>query len=262
VLLCPPDTASSQTWAPPRADSKLDGNRSINVYTNSKTVSLEVNGKEVARTSDIKPYENLASFSGIKYAAGTLTAKSWDGAKMVGSHTVETEGVPMKIVLSLDMPSASSGTGSAVVADGEDAAMVRATIVDSSGKMVPSATTNITFAIKSGDGKIWTTHNGDPANLSPNDATWNQAYHGLARAIVRSSKDSASPAWHRRRLMQIDVHGGRSTKIADPDSQQPLADVVLMASAPGMAATTISIPMTNDLEQSPLRVAQTWHEKH
>jgi hypothetical protein len=44
------------------------------------------------------------------------------------------------VVLSLDAPSKLTGTGEALVADGEDVAMVRATLVDSNGLMVPVTT--------------------------------------------------------------------------------------------------------------------------
>ena len=45
-----------------------------------------------------------------------------------------------------------------------------------------NASSNITFSVVSGPGRIWTTHNGDPANDHPRDVSWVPAYHGLARA--------------------------------------------------------------------------------
>jgi beta-galactosidase len=45
-----------------------------------------------------------------------------------------------------------------VVADGEDVAMIRATLVDAKGNMVPGADNNISFTVESGPGAVWTTH--------------------------------------------------------------------------------------------------------
>ena len=53
------------------------------------------------------------------YAAASLIAVSWGSAA--------------GIVLSLDAPSLATGTGSALYLDGEDAAAVRATVVDANG---------------------------------------------------------------------------------------------------------------------------------
>ena len=68
--------------------------------------------------------------------AGNLTAKCMDSAgKTLSSYSVASlAGVATSIELSLDAPSASTGTGTHLVADGEDVAMVRATLFDSAGK--------------------------------------------------------------------------------------------------------------------------------
>jgi hypothetical protein len=55
--------------------------------------------------------------------------------KTLSSYSVASlAGVATSIELSLDAPSASTGTGTHLVADGEDVAMVRATLFDSAGK--------------------------------------------------------------------------------------------------------------------------------
>ena len=55
-----------------------------------------------------------------------------------------------------------------VVADGEDVALVRASLIDENGVVVHGASNNVTFAVTVGPGRIWATHSGSPANLSPN----------------------------------------------------------------------------------------------
>jgi hypothetical protein len=79
-------------------------------------------------------------------------------AKVGAPFSRKTTGAVANIVLTIDMPSVATGTGSMVVADGEDAAMIRATLVDDNGLMVPLADNNITFSVVSGPGSVWTTH--------------------------------------------------------------------------------------------------------
>ena len=57
--------------------------------------------------------------------------------------------------LSLDAPSPHTGTGTKVVLDGEDVAMVRATLTDGEGHLVPT-NLNISFVVTSGPGRIVT----------------------------------------------------------------------------------------------------------
>ena len=48
-----------------------------------------------------------------------------------------------KLLVSLDAPSANTGTGGAVVLDGQDAALVRATVVDANGRKMHMAANNV-----------------------------------------------------------------------------------------------------------------------
>jgi hypothetical protein len=205
----------------------------------------------------------MASFT-VKYEAGTLTAVSLDakGKEVGSSHSIMSTGAVASIVLSLDAPSAATGTGSALVADGEDSAMVRATLVDDKGLAVPYSNNNVTFVVQSGPGKVWTTHNGDPANTHSNDDAWTLAYHGLARAIIRTTADHATPAEHRRLMRAIDLDGGVSTRVVDPDAAaEPLADIVVKAvvslGPSGEAfSASISIPTSADLAHLPRAIAR------
>jgi hypothetical protein len=44
-------------------------------------------------------------------------------------------------------------------------------------------------------------------------APWTLAYHGLARAFIRSTEDSATPAPHRRRLREIDAEASPNVRV-------------------------------------------------
>jgi hypothetical protein len=258
-----------ESWLPPPADSDMRGNRSIHVYTEAAQVRLELNGRPVGQ-APVPHFDAMASFN-VKYEPGNLTAVSLDaaGRPTGSSHSVATTGAVAAVVLSLDAPSASTGTGSAVVADGEDVAMLRATLVDAAGRAVPFSANNVTFEVLSGPGAIWTTHNGDPANTHRNDDVWTLAYHGLARAIVRTTADHASAAAHRRLVRSIDVDGGANIRVVDPDAGaagegegEPLADIVVKATVEGPGgkalSATYSIPVTADLAQLPRTVARKY----
>ena len=66
-----------------------------------------------------------------------------------------------RLQLTLDVPSASTGTGGALLLDGRDVAMVRCAIVDSHANdaLVATATNRITWAVTAGKG--------DPRRITP-----------------------------------------------------------------------------------------------
>ena len=79
-----------------------------------------------------------------------------NSGKTLSSYSVVSlAGSATSMELSLDAPSVSTGTGSHLVADGEDVAMVRATLFDSAGNFAYNSTGNVTFTVVSGPGKIW-----------------------------------------------------------------------------------------------------------
>ena len=136
--------------------------------------------------------------------------------------------------------------------------MVPASLVDAQGIVVPASDNKVTFRVVSGPGKVWATHNGDPANLSPSLAAWTPAYHGLARAFVRTTMDASSSSEHRRRLRQIDLDTpvNPSLEVLPPEQVRSApSDIVVEASVPGLAPSKINIPVTVDLHQLPLAVA-------
>ena len=250
-----------ETWQPaPAVYSKSNQSRTINVYTNAPGVRLELNGKPITGVQPVQ-FFGQATFNDVPFSPGNLTAVAVDAHNTVlASHSAITPKTQTgSIVLSLDSPSVATGTGTHVVADGEDVALVRATLLDSAGNFAADGDDNVTFTIVSGPGRIWATHNGDPADGSPRNATWNTAYHGLIRVFVRSTTDSATPAWHRRRMLQIDVDSGVGDSAnVDGDEVPESADIVIKAEvvgASGIAPATLTIPMSNDLEHLPMAVA-------
>ena len=251
----------------------------VHVYSSAPAVELLINGESVGvqalRNPQLTPgadskypaqptAQSWATYTVAKFVPGNLTAVALDpgntaAAAALATHTVLTGGAAAKLVLTLDAPNPRSGTGDALLLDGQDAGLVRATIVDGAGQLVADATHNVTFEIVSGPGRIVGAHNGDPQCHEPNQVAWHSAYHGLVRAVVMTTEDKASPAWHRKRLVEIDAENGlQTTVIADPvavggrgvqassNGIAPPAPIMLKASCDGLPATTISIPTSSD----------------
>ena len=63
-------------------------------------------------------------------------------------------------MLSLDVPSAATGTGTALLLDGQDTALVRCSIVDAAGHLVRDAADVVTFGVASGPGAVVGVHSG------------------------------------------------------------------------------------------------------
>ena len=221
--------------------------RTIHVYTNAPMAELFINNKSQGILQ--LDWQGWAEWK-VTFSPGNLTATALSSDKQVfASHTVLTAGPAVKIIAHIDVPSEETQTGSALVLDGQDAGMVRAAIVDSAGRVVPSASHNVSFRVVSGPGRIIGVGNGNPTCHEPNHASWRSAYHGLARAIVQVTEDHASPEQHRHRLLQIDTEGGVRTRIVLPGIHAEAADnIVVEASAPGLGSSTVTIPVTDDME--------------
>jgi beta-galactosidase len=145
------------------------------IATNTEHVDMFLNGKQVG-SSAVDKYE-MATFE-IPYAPGVLEAKASNGGKEVARYDVETTGAPAALRLISDR---NSLTG-----DGLDAEPVTVEVVDSKGRVVPTADAEVTF-ISTGPGRIIGLNNGDPTNHESEKGTQHSVFHGLAQAIVQSS---------------------------------------------------------------------------
>ena len=172
--------------------------RSIHVYTNAPYARLKVNGSPASAVVSV-PFFGMATFPAVVFAPGSLTAEALgpDGATVVASDTAKSPGgVPAALVLAVEAPSPRTGTGAALVADGEDVAMVSATFVDKDGVPVtlgPQAAANITFSIVSGAGTVLGLHSGTPAPIGDavgvgNAAVGFPAHYGVVMAFIRSTE--------------------------------------------------------------------------
>ena len=135
-----------------------------------------------------------------------------------------------KLQLTLDVPSASTGTGSALLLDGEDTALVRCAVVDGAANdaLVAEATDRVTFRVLSGPGRVAGTANGDPTSHEWLKSDSTAAYLGLARGMFRVTQDCTSAA--RADCAGIDLDAARSPTAVFASASG--CDLVAMAREP------------------------------
>jgi beta-galactosidase len=144
-------------------------------HTNLERVELFLNGasqgaREVARNSH--------AMWRVPYAPGTLEARGYRGAELVLTDRRETTGAAARLGLRPDRPR--------LAADGEDVAVVEVRVVDTAGRVVPSADDTITFQV-TGSGRLIGLGNGDPSSHEADKGTVRRAFNGLCVAILQAS---------------------------------------------------------------------------
>jgi beta-galactosidase len=147
----------------------------IFVATNTEHVDMFLNGKPVG-SSAVDKYQ-MVTFE-IPYEPGVLEARASNGGKEVARYDVETTGAPAALRLIADRPSLSG--------DGYDAEPVTVEVVDSRGRVVPTADAEVMFS-STGPGTIIGLNNGDPTNHESEKGTQHSVFHGFAQAIVQTS---------------------------------------------------------------------------
>ena len=242
-----------ESWESPDKfpQTKGTGKRSIHAYTAAPKAELLVNGKSIGVRSVTRMVDGPGSYAewlDVPWEAGNLTAVARDDkGKAVATNTRVTNGPKASgLMLSLDAPSDLTGTGSALLNDGQDAALLRASVVDGSGRVMHLATNEITFKIVSGKGRIQGCHNGDPHSHLPNNAESYPAYHGLVRAVVRSTGVTGRARAERELLAKIDVSGPMAVAIEEEEGAEP---IVVEASTPGLPSVKLSIPTSNEYKK-------------
>ena len=97
-----------------------------------------------------------------------------------------------------------------ISADGEDLSVVVAHIVDSQGRVVPTAADEVTFTV-GGPGRVIGVGNGDPSSHEPDRASKRRSFNGLCMALVQSQKTPGE--------IRVDASApGLASATADPDS--------------------------------------------
>ncbi|HXQ97424.1 MAG TPA: beta-galactosidase GalA [Candidatus Limnocylindrales bacterium] len=146
--------------------SNLD---SVELFLNDVSLGL----KKVERNSHVEWK--------VKYAPGTIEARGSKDGKIVLTDKRETTGVPTGVALRPDRVKIS--------ADGEDVSVVVVEVLDAQGRIVPTASNEISFAV-AGGGRIIGVGNGDPSCHESDQGAKRSVFNGLCMAIVQAPKQS------------------------------------------------------------------------
>jgi beta-galactosidase len=149
----------------------------VMAISNAEEVELFVNGKSQGRKKN-DPYD-MIEWPQVPYEPGELEAIAYRGRAEVGRFAVRTTGPAVALEL---VPDRSSLRG-----DGLDAQPVTVRAVDVAGNVVPDSHPMATLTT-SGPGAVIGIANGDPLCHEPEKALSHSLYHGLASAIVQSSR--------------------------------------------------------------------------
>jgi len=151
---------------------------SVWVYTNAASAELFVNGASQGKKT--VPALGHVEWN-PSYAAGSIKVEGYDSSgKVIATETVQSTGSPASIALEVEVG------GNGIEADAQDAALIKVSILDSNGRLVPTAGNMVTFSV-SGEGSILGVGNGDPSCHEPDKATYRSAFNGLARVLVQST---------------------------------------------------------------------------
>ncbi len=156
----------------------------INVwaYGNCPAVALFTNGVSLGRqTLNVQGH---VEWDNVPFTSGTLQAIGYNNGVAVITNTVVTTGMPAAIALWPDR--------STILADGHDVSVVTVAVLDSLGRVVPTATNNISFSITGGT--ILGVGNGNPSSHEPDKTNqWQrQVFNGLAEVIIQSTNQAGS----------------------------------------------------------------------
>lgn len=144
------------------------------VYSNCETVELVLNGRSLGEKPMV-PYGHLEWK--VDYEPGVIMAIGRTGGVEATRHEVQTVGVAREVHLDPDR--------SEIRADGSDVTMIRVSVRDAEGRVVPMADDEVHFTVE-GSGKLIGVGNGDPSSHESDKASFRRVFNGYALAIVQS----------------------------------------------------------------------------
>lgn len=163
----------------------------VHVYTSGTEAELFVNGKSYGRKVKEAGKDFRLVWDSVVYQPGCVKVVAYKDGKQWAEDEVQTTGKAQKIRLSADRAS--------VAGSEDELAFVTVTIVDGSGRKVPTACLPLKVEV-TGCGELVATDNGDPTSFTPFQSAGRESFNGLALAIVRGKKGAAGK-------MQVQVSG-------------------------------------------------------
>ena len=149
---------------------------SVWCYSNCEEVELFLNGKSLGSRNVIL---NNKLVWDVIYVPGKLEAIGKIKNQKVAIKVVETTGVPSRITLNTDNLQLES--------DGCDVAVIRVSVTDDNGRIVPYADNLIEFYLE-GDGKIIGVGNGNPSSHESEKDPLRRAFNGYCMVIVQAGE--------------------------------------------------------------------------
>jgi len=150
-------------------------NENVEIYSNSETVELFLNGKSLG--SKPRPADDSPRNWDVDFAAGTIKAVASNGGRIVATHELRTAGAPAKIILSADRQRITNSW--------DDVSHLTVTVVDANGVLVPTADNSISFKV-TGPGWVAAVDNGDNASHELFQTTTRRAFQGECIAMIKS----------------------------------------------------------------------------
>jgi beta-galactosidase len=145
-------------------------------FSNCDSVELFVNG--VSQGAQTMPKFRHVEWNSVVYQPGNIAVVGYRNGQKVAAETVETTGPPAAITL--------VASRTILKNDGEDIQPIEVAIVDSQGRVVPTANNLVTFGVF-GAGANAGVGNGDPASHELNQADMRSAFNGLCMVLVRAA---------------------------------------------------------------------------
>ncbi len=169
-----PEEQQSWTW-PGNEGKKL----SVNVYSHSPLVRLELNGKIIGEKQI--PDSSITAKFEVPYEAGELKAIAVENGKEVGSVILKTANAPKTILLKADR--------STIQASRNDLSYVTVEVVDDKNNVVPNATVPVEFSI-SGAGELAAVGNANPSEMASFHQPKRNTFRGKCLVILRPKGDA------------------------------------------------------------------------
>ena len=161
--------------------------KTYNVYTynNAEEVELLVNGKSIGvqRNAMDVTKRNTIYWTDVPYSAGEITAIGRTQGKIVARDRIETTGKAVALKIEAENPTWR--------ADGLDLQYAKVYAVDAKGRVVPTATGDVAFAV-SGPATLTAVDNGDHWSDDLFAGNNKALHNGFAMAILRSGRHAGT----------------------------------------------------------------------
>jgi beta-galactosidase len=165
-----PDVHSSWTW--PGCEGRT---MDVTVYSACETVTLVLNGREIAAQATSRATRFQATFA-VPYEPGKLVAVGRIGGEVAERHVLRTAGAPRGLRLTCDRR--------AVFADRNDLCYVTCEVLDDSGQVVPNATDLLKFTV-TGPAELAAQANGNPRDAVSYRLPQRKAHEGRCLLVIR-----------------------------------------------------------------------------